>query len=73
MALDAVVTATFTELSDADASVMPTVTGVGPSSVSQLRVIALGVATIDAEEVTVSVAFTTRAVPLAGVNVRCTT
>jgi hypothetical protein len=71
MAPDAVVTATLTALSDADARVMPTVAGVGPSNVSQLSVMALGVATIDAEEVTVSVTVTVTAVPVTGVNVRC--
>jgi hypothetical protein len=71
IALEAVLTATLTELSDADARVIPTVTGVGPSSVSQLSVTALGVATMDAEEVTVSVTVTVTAVPVTGVNVRC--
>jgi hypothetical protein len=72
MVLDAVVTVTLTALSDADARVMPIVTGVGPSRVSQLSVMALGVATMEADEVTVRVATTTRAVPVEGVNVRFT-
>ena len=72
MALDAVVTATLTALSDDDARVIPTVTGAGPRSVSQLSVMALGLATMDAEEVTVKVAVTCSGVPDAGVNVRCT-
>ena len=71
MPLGDAVTATLIAL-PVEASIMPTVAGVGPRTVSQLRVSGLGEATSDEVLVTVSVAVTVRAVPVAGVNVSVT-